>query len=393
MWGIQPSARAISIIAMITLAGCTTLPNSGPSHQSIERGAIQQIGYAGKKPGINYLLVDINSNTVRYLPVSSTGSLRNWGTGEKARPQIRLGVGDVVQVTIFEARSGGLFVPDEAGSRPGNFVTLPAQAIDQSGLITVPYAGKIKAAGRTSSQVQSEIERVLHDRAIEPQVVVSTIEARANQISVLGDVKLPARVDVNPAGERILDVISRAGGIVTPSRETTVTLQRRGQQASVLFDELVSNPAENIYVAPGDTIYASRERRTYVAFGASGQNGRFDFEETNLTLSEALGKAGGLLDERADPAQVFLYRLVDSKTARRLGADIDASRGGLVPVVFHANLREPAAFFAIQKFAMQDKDILYVSNSDSIQLLKFLGIVSAVTRTPSDVSGAYNVLR
>src|SRR5258707_824677 len=130
MRGIQPSARAISITAMIALAGCTTLPDSGPSHQSIERGAIQRIGYADKKPGIDYLLVDINSDTIRYLPVSSTGSLRSWGSGAKARPQIRLGAGDVVQVTIFEARSGGLFVPDEAGSRPGNFVTIPAQAID-----------------------------------------------------------------------------------------------------------------------------------------------------------------------------------------------------------------------------------------------------------------------
>jgi polysaccharide export outer membrane protein len=49
----------------------------------------------------------------------------------------------VVSVTIFEAEAGGLFVPSEAGARPGNFVTLPEQIVDSNGNITVPYAGTI----------------------------------------------------------------------------------------------------------------------------------------------------------------------------------------------------------------------------------------------------------
>jgi hypothetical protein len=39
---------------------------------------------------------------------------------------------------IFEAEAGGLFVPSEAGARPGNFVTLPEQIVDSNGNITVP---------------------------------------------------------------------------------------------------------------------------------------------------------------------------------------------------------------------------------------------------------------
>ena len=73
------------------------------------------------------------------------------------RRGITLGVGDVVSVTIFEAEAGGLFVPSEAGARPGNFVTLPEQIVDSNGNITVPYAGTIPAAGRTLSEVQQAI--------------------------------------------------------------------------------------------------------------------------------------------------------------------------------------------------------------------------------------------
>jgi protein involved in polysaccharide export with SLBB domain len=76
-------------------------------------------------------------------------------------PRITLGIGDVVSVTIFEAEPGGLFIPSEPGARPGNFVTLPNQVVDTNGNITVPYAGTIRALGRTPSEVQEAINEAL----------------------------------------------------------------------------------------------------------------------------------------------------------------------------------------------------------------------------------------
>src|SRR4029453_13793651 len=61
----------------------------------------------------------------------------------------RFGIGDTVSVTIFEAAAGGLFIPSEGGVGPGNFVTIPNQAVDNNGNISVPYAGNIPARGRT----------------------------------------------------------------------------------------------------------------------------------------------------------------------------------------------------------------------------------------------------
>ena len=80
------------------------------------------------------------------------------------RRRITLGIGDVVSVTIFEAEAGGLFLPSEAGARPGNFVTLPDQIVDSDGNITVPYAGTIRAAGRTPLEVQQAIIEALTRR-------------------------------------------------------------------------------------------------------------------------------------------------------------------------------------------------------------------------------------
>ena len=386
--------QASTLIMAFALSGCNGLPRSGPDDGAIERGAAIKVTTTDKKVGIDYVLMDINSNILNSFSQPVAASIRDsFGGGRGGPPNIPLGVGDVVQVAVFEAQAGGLFIPAEAGARPGNFITLPSQTIDRSGTISVPYAGKVRAAGRSKEAVEKDIEDQLANRAIEPQVVITSIASHSSEVAVLGDVNKAAKIEVTVAGERVLDVISAAEGISTPSKETYITLQRGGRTATISYETLQNTPAENIYVAPGDTILVNRERRTYIAFGASGLNGRFDFQETNLTLSEAIGQAGGLLDDRADPGQVILYRSVDKKTLQRLGIDVSHFVSSSVPVIFRANLRDPAAFFAIQKFAMQDKDILYVSNSDSVEILKVFGFVESVTGSSAGVTNDVQYLR
>ncbi|PZO70751.1 MAG: sugar ABC transporter substrate-binding protein [Sphingomonas taxi] len=349
---------------------------------------------ADRKPGLDYFVVDLTPDVLGYFPQSAPESLRQgFGINRGAAPTLPLGVGDVVSITLFESSAGGLFIPAEAGSRPGNYITLPNQTIDRTGNVSVPYGGNIRAVGSTAAELQRRIEEALADRAIEPQAVVQIVSSRSNQVSVLGDVNQAAQLEINPAGERILDVIARAEGISTPGVETYITLQRNNRTATVPFEVLVSDPSENIYVYPNDTIYVNRERRTYLAFGASGLNGRIDFQESNLTMAEAVAQAGGLLDSRADPKQVFLYRLVDSDTLARMGLPADRKDNAAFPVIFRANLRDPSTFFLAQTFPMRDRDIIYVSNSDSIEVLKFLNIVNAATSSVSDVAADYSVTR
>src|SRR5215469_14636864 len=114
---------------------------------------------------------------------------------DRSRPKdIVFGIGDIVGVTIFEAASGGLFIPAESGVRPGNFVTIPSQAVDVNGNISIPYGGAIRANGRTQVELQQAIVESIKDRAIEPQVVVSVVDQRTSLISLLGDVQRPSRI-------------------------------------------------------------------------------------------------------------------------------------------------------------------------------------------------------
>lgn len=381
---LQASALAISVV----LSGCTALPTSGPRARAIDSGALVKVTTKDRKVGIDYAVVDITKGVLASFSKPPVSTIKDsFGATKGGIPNIPLGIGDVIQVSIFEAQAGGLFIPAEvAGSRPGNYITLPSQTIDNSGTLTVPYAGRIQAAGRAKEDVERDIVDRLSNRAIEPQVVITTITSTSSEVAVTGDVNSAGKFPVTSSGDKVLDVIASAGGISSNSKETSVTLQRRGKVGTVSYDKLQNSPAENIYVVPGDTILVNRERRTYTAFGASGLNGRFDFDETDLSLGEALGKAGGLLDSRADPAQVLIYRTVDRKTLEGLGVNTSRFAPGAVPVIFRANMRDPAAMFAAQKFQMQDKDVLYITNSDSVELLKFLNIVNSVTSTASGVS-------
>src|SRR5262249_54266710 len=148
-----------------------------------------------------------------------------------------------------------LFIPAEAGIRPGNFITIPNQPVDVNGNISIPYAGAIRAKGRTQVEIQQAIVDALKNRAIEPQVVVSVVEQRTSLITVLGDVVRSQRIPASLEGERLLDAISRAGGPSAPGPDEWVMLERQGRRALAPFGALVYEPANNIWAHPNDTIY------------------------------------------------------------------------------------------------------------------------------------------
>jgi polysaccharide export outer membrane protein len=321
-------------------------------------------------------LVDI---LARYTPRLSTAF-----ADRRPPNDFHFGVGDIVSVTIFEAAAGGLFIPADAGVRPGNFVTLPNQLVDNNGNISIPYAGVIHARGRTQVEIQQAIVDALKNRAIEPQAVVALVEQRTSLISVLGEVNLPQRIPASHAGEHLLDAITRAGGPKAQGFDSWVMLERDGHRATAPFGALVYEPSNNIYARAGDTIYVYTEPQTFVAYGASGTQGQFKFDAWRISLAEALAKAGGLSDFLADPAAVFLYRGETREVAERLGIDCSKFQGPIIPVIYNFNFRDPAGYFLATNFEMRNKDVIYTSNSASVESSKFLNYLRTIMATVDD---------
>ncbi|MGO9486664.1 MAG: polysaccharide biosynthesis/export family protein [Rhodomicrobium sp.] len=392
---MRPLSFIATSLLCLAAAACNSLPVSGPYPDHVESGAATRAVRPSNAVALPYALVDLDARVVSNVPDLDGGSLyASFGRGKGPAPAVLVGPGDVLLVTVFESKSGGLFVPADSGTRPGNFVNLPPMTVEQNGMINVPYGGEVPAAGKSLQRIAFDIEKRLSDRAIEPKVVVSFAEQNAGLVSVVGDVNTAKKVKLTLNGERILDMIAQAGGPHYPGYETFVTLQRGGRRATIYFNSLVRNPDENIYAAPGDTVYVYHEPRRFVALGAlgvavgvgassalTGLSSLFSFDQDRLTLVEAVGKAGGLLDERANPAQVFVYRLELRKALEAMGVDLRGfpPRAKIIPTVYRSNFRDPSSFFFAQEFTMRDRDVLYAANAESIEVAKFVGYATTVS--------------
>ena len=381
-----PTFAAIS--GTILIAGCGLLPNAGPNALAVKSGATWN--------GPPFGLIRLTPNVVNVLDEYGPRTLTATFGDHRPPPEIKFGIGDVVSVSIFEAAAGGLFIPSEAGVRPGNFVTLPNQPIDTKGMISVPYAGLVPTAGKTPSQVEQSIVDRIKNRAIEPQAVVALVTQNTSLITVVGEVNSTftptGRIAAQPVGEHLLDVISRAGGLRDQGQDTWVVLERHGHRAAVPFGALIYEPANNIWAWPGDTIYVYKEPQTFLAFGASGQQGQLQFSAGNqssawrMTLAEAVAAAGGLLDLQADPGSVFLYRREPRALAERLGVDCSKMDGPSVPVVYSVSFADPAGYFLATRVQMHNKDVIFAANAQSVEITKFTTFLNALISVPNNVA-------
>lgn len=370
------SALAIAwcVLGATALGGCGFIPMSGPASSDVQSQNSATLPFA---------VVKLDSNVVQVLQKYEPKDLPGIFSDSSPPARIRFGIGDIVSVTIFEAAAGGLYVPFEAGVRPGNYINLPDQPIDNDGTISVPYAGMIQAAGRTNAQVQEDILQRIKKRAIDPQVVVTASQQRSSLISVFGEVRTPVRFPMPASGaqDRITDAITRAGGISGAGWETWVVLERGGKRATVPFANLVHWPSNNIFVLPGDRIYLYREPMKFLAFGATGQQGEFNFDAWRISLAQAVAKAGGLLDFQADPGSVFLYRREPRAVAEQLGVDGSRFGGDFIPIVLKVSFQDPAGYFLATKLQMRPFDVIYVANAPQVDVTKVLNFVNAAVTT------------
>ncbi len=389
------TSRLLLVLALgtaLSVDACSILPGSGPSREDISESGTATAG----DPDKAFAFIEVDDFSLDVLAKRASPGLRGYFGDYRPPATQPIGVGDALQITIWEAASGGLFsapVADRLSPGPRS-ATIPDQVVGRDGSVTVPYAGRIEVAGRTQQQVEAVIIERLKGKAIEPQVLVNVSRNVSNSVTVSGEVANGARVPLTLRGDRIMDVIASAGGYRSPVHETFVSLTRGQRTARAPIQALLDNPGENIYVRPGDILTVERSLRTFTVAGATGANALVPFDARGITLEEAIGKSGGLQDMRADPEGVFVLRFEPIQLAREYPyVSPTLLSKGAVPVAYHLNLRDPKAMFQARRFAMRDKDILYVSNSPVTEAGKFFELLGMVTQPAFNGAAAAYVFK
>jgi polysaccharide export outer membrane protein len=230
----------------------------------------------------------------------------------------------------------------------------------------VPYAGTIQVGGMSARQIGEAIEARLKGQSQNAQVLVTIEDGPLRSVVLSGDVKKPGRIPLTQANERLLDAIAIAAGPAARAADTLVRLTRGTTTDTARLDAISATSPENVMLAAGDRIELVRDIRTLTVLGSARAVSEVSFDSLELSLSEALARAGGLADEKADPTGVFIFR------------QEPRDGGGVRPVIYRLNLLEPASYFAAQNFVMRENDIVLVANARSVRVEQFLRMVNSL---------------
>ena len=360
----------------VLLGGCAHfLPGTGPSEKTVQAAPSQ-----ASLKGIE--VIPVNYTVARELERDQMQRRFSSVFRGAEHPEHLVGPGDVLQVYIWEAPPAMLFTAQAVASAGlslggSGMVSLPAQTVDNSGDIAVPFAGRIHAAGLSLSQVEALVTKRLKGMANHPQVLVALAQNNTQNVTVVGNVQHSMELPLNPGGLRLLRALALAGGITRPVEKTSIQISRDGRVMTLPLQTILRDPRQNIALRAGDVVTALYQPSSFTVLGAAGRNAEIDFEASGISLAQALARAGGVDGSRSNPSGVFVFRF-ESPDALHWPKQPTKLVDGKVPTIFQFDLRDPATFFVAQSFPVQDHDLLYVSDSPSTDLQRVLGVVGSI---------------
>ncbi len=365
------------------LAGCATMPDwmsaDGPSRQQVQErrdGRIEGITLVNVTDDLTKKLAGKKRLGDFAAQFPSTGS-----------NHYLIGPGDVLEVSVWEAPPAMLFgtisLDAKAMGTTTNAVAFPHQMVTPDGMISMPFAGRITVSGRNTQQIEESIAKRLQGKANNPQVLVRVIQNNTSNVTVVGEVNQSTLMPLTPKGERLLDALAAGGGVKQAVNRIAIQLSREQNTATMALDTIIRSPQQNIMLKPGDVITALYQNQSFSILGATGKNEEVPFEAQGISLVQALARSGGLDTSRADARGVFIFRFEDA-------ALVEGAKKGVVPVVYQIDLRDPGSFFVTQNFPVQDKDVIYVSNSPAAEFQKFLRLVVSVAVPSTTLNNMVN---
>jgi len=378
-WSVRGVVRGLAAVVSIAIAGCAWIPGNGPTTRDISNSATSE-----DKARSRIQIVDVTDDVARRLLTLRERHLFSDTLGNVDATTQILGAGDFIEVNIWEAPPATLFgiAPAGAGfglaasgARP---TTLPEQMIDADGTVVVPFAGRVPAAGKSLHEVEHEIAQRLTGKANQPEVMVRLTRNVTRFATVVGDFNSSLRLQLTPGHERLLDAIAAAGGVRQPVNKMTIQVTRGSEVQSLPLETIIQDPKQNVPLASGDVVTALYAPLSFTALGATGKNEEINFEARGITLAQAIARMGGLIDQQSDARGVFIFRLERKDALDWPTSPVATTPEGMVPVIYRVNLRDPQSFFVMQSFAMNNRDVVFVSDAPVTELQKVLNIVFSV---------------
>ncbi len=238
-----------------------------------------------------------------------------------------LGVGDMLRISVW----GHSELTTEVVVRP-------------DGYLTFPLVGDHWALDKTARELTAELEEILADFVVNPQVTVIVSQFRTLQVQVLGEVKSSGYYQLK-AGSRLLDVLALAGGPTPAANLRQVSVTRFGrdehgfEDTRVLHldvDEFIvtGNLIHNPLIESGDLVFVPTSGRATI-FGEVRQPTSYDLKG-GLDILDLLALAGGAQDS-ADLERVVITSQTEKEPVERIVNLQSMLAGRVKPVEISSN--------------------------------------------------------
>lgn len=326
-----------------------------------------------------YRLVEITPQVIlqsRQLAPADSPDLLKPVTPGKAAAEYVIGPGDVLTVVVWEH--------PELTNPTGDFrdPVSAGRLVAADGTVFYPYAGNLKVAGKTASQVQTEIAAALARVIKNPQVEVRVAGFRSQRIQVTGEVRQPGLVTLDDMPKGVLEAINERGGLSENASRREAILVRNEQAHRVRLASLLSGarPGSNPELKPGDIVHVPHASEDQVfVLGEVVKQTPVAIQNGYMTLIEVLTVSGGLDQLSANDSGVLVFRRGEP------------AGEGRVPTVFTLDMSDAEGLLLAGEFELQPRDVVYVKatafaqyNIVINQLLPTISAIFQVDRLTSD---------
>lgn len=369
--------RRIAATLVVGLVSACASPSAGPTVGDITTATLPNTNERIQVINLADAAIDFPATATAYQPTDhGLSRFRSGGSMDS-----RLRRGDVIEVTVLDTGEDGLFSATDSKT-----LNLGRFTIDESGFVNLPFVGRQRVIDSTPEGLQNRIVSGLRGSSVNPQAVVTVVDKPTNSVTVNGKVRSAGRFPLTSNRERVLDALALAGGAEGAPGSTTITLVRGQHRASTTLERILNEESQNIRLMPEDQLFVEGDAASFTAFGAFKSTGEFQFEPGKMTLAQAVGRAGGLLDDQANARHVYLLR---NQPVRSEVAAASAGKSPGVPfittkpVVYRVDMKEVVNLLLMQKFQMRDGDLLFATNAKMVDIAKLLTVFQKSQALPA----------
>lgn len=344
--------KLIPLLLVLCLPGCFLAPgmdmNTDDGMTEVELPTMKNGQLVKEKTPILPITADliIERENARRQAGNNLPLVNQNNTSYQIGPQDRL------QITVWEHPElndpgGEKIMPELAG-----------KVVDENGDLYYPYVGTLHVAGKSVSEVRSELTHELSKYFKKVKLDIRVLSFQAHRIAVVGEVRNPGVVTMTDTPLTVAEAISRAGGATLDSDFNNVALARDGKlyklDVQALYEKGMTT--QNLQLQDGDVLNIGdqKDSKVYV-MGEVGRQQAIKINKGRMSLSQALAEANGVDFNTSRPGDIYVLRA-----------------GDMQPEIFQLNAESPDAMILAQQFPLQAQDTLFVGTAGVTQWSRVL---------------------